>query len=101
MEPQATGSIFANLLPILVIFGIFYFLLIRPQQRQQKEWSKMLGELKSGDEVITNGGIIGKIISLKDNELELEIAPKTKITILRSAIASLKNQKSDTTVAVK
>lgn len=79
----------ASLIPVVVIFGIFYFLLIRPQQQQQKEHEKMLASLKRGDRVLTNGGFYGVITGLKGADIELKIADNLKILVARSAIARL------------
>lgn len=74
-------------LPLIIIFAIFYFLLIRPQQKKQKEHRKFLESLKKGDEVITSGGIMGRISGLTENVCTLEIAPKVNIRVARSQIA--------------
>lgn len=74
-------------LPLIIIFAIFYFLLIRPQQKKQKEHRKFLESLKKGDEVITSGGIMGRISGLTENVATLEIAPKVNIRVARSQIA--------------
>jgi preprotein translocase subunit YajC len=80
-------------LPLVLIFGVFYFLLIRPQQQRQKEMKAMLAALKRGDRVITGGGIIGIVQKTKDNEVEVEIAPNVRITVLRETITSVVNPK--------
>ena len=86
-------------LPLLVIiiatFGIFYFILIRPQQKKQKELKKMVEELKKGDRVMTNGGIFGTVAGIKDNVLVLKIADGVQIELLRSAVASVVSKKSE------
>ncbi len=74
-------------LPLIVIFAIFYFLLIRPQQKRQKEHQKFLESLKRGDEVITNGGIYGRVVDIKDNVVSLELAKNVVIRIAKSQIA--------------
>lgn len=74
---------------MLIIFGIFYFLLIRPQQKQAKEHQLKLSRLKKGDEVVTTGGLIGTIFALTDTILTLEIADKVRVRVLRGQIASL------------
>ena len=61
--------------PIIFIFGIFYFLLILPQQRRQKKWTAMLDQLKTGDKVTTSGGLRGTIIALKDDSIHLRVPP--------------------------
>jgi len=75
---------------MVFIFAIFYFVLILPQQRRQKKWQQMLGELKTGDKVTTNGGIRGTIIALRDDAVHLRVPPDNlKIEVVRSAIASV------------
>lgn len=69
-----------------IMFGVFYFLLIRPQVKRQKEHSKMLEALKKGDEIVTRGGIIGKITGIAEDKLVIEIQEKVRVRVLRSAI---------------
>lgn len=76
-------------LPIVLIFGVFYMLLIRPQQKKQKELKAMLENLKKGDAVVTQGGLYGKVTALQDQVLTLEIADKVQVRVSRSAIAGL------------
>lgn len=75
--------------PLIVIFAIFYFLLIRPQQKREKERRSMLQALSEGDNIITIGGIYGKILNIKDDVITLEIGDKVKIKIIRSAVGSV------------
>lgn len=74
---------------ILATFAIFYFILIRPQQRKQKELQKSVAELKKGDRVLTNGGMFGTVVSQKDNVLVLKIADDVKVEIVKNAVASV------------
>ena len=83
---------FMQFIPLVAIMAIFYFLLIRPQQQQAKERKLMIEALKTGDKVLTTGGIICVITAVKGDELEVEIAKSVKITIVRSAVAGLVNQ---------
>jgi len=84
------GGGLVQLLPFVLIFGIFYFLLILPQQRQRRKVQDMLANLKTGDRVITNGGIYGTIVDFRDsNVVQLQVASQVKIEVARSAIASL------------
>ena len=76
---------------MLGIFAVFWFLIFRPQQKKAKEHKDFLGTLKVGSKVVTSGGVFGKITSMKDNEVNLEIAPKVSIRIMRSQIAGLEN----------
>ncbi|MDP6685409.1 MAG: preprotein translocase subunit YajC [Candidatus Omnitrophota bacterium] len=94
MNPQvAQPSAIASLMPIVFIFGIFYFLLIRPQQKKQKEHAKMVSELKKNDEVVTGGGIHGTVLNVKDNTLTLRIDENVKIEINKSAVSVLKKSR--------
>jgi preprotein translocase subunit YajC len=84
------GSGLVMFLPLIAIFGVFYVLLILPQQRKQKKWQEMLGQLKTGDRVVTSGGIRGIIIALRDDYVHLRVAPDNlKIEVARSAIVSM------------
>jgi len=86
------NAAFMQFIPLIIIMVIFYFLLIRPQQKQASERKLMLDALKSGDKVLTNGGIICQITGINADELEVEIAKNVKVTIVRSAVAGLLNQ---------
>ena len=81
-------------IPLILIFGIMYFLLIRPQQKKMKEHQNMVNALRKGDQVITQGGLIGKVSKVKDaeNELEVEIAEGVKVRVVRSTIAQVKSK---------
>lgn len=86
----ATPSAMASMLPLLLIFAIFYFLMIRPQQRRFKEHAAMLQALKKGDEVVTNGGLIGKVVEAdKDGITTLEIASGVSVKVTKSAVSAL------------
>jgi len=86
---QQGGNPLGMFLPLIIIFVIFYFLLIRPQQKQQKKLRTMLTALKKGDQVITRGGVLGKITGLTDSILTLEIANNVQVKITRDAIVSI------------
>jgi preprotein translocase subunit YajC len=76
--------------PLIFIFAIFYFLLIMPQQRRQKKWQKMLEELKTGDKVVTSGGIRGTIVAIKDEYLHLRVPPDNlRLEVSRASILSV------------
>lgn len=83
-----SGSI-GLFLPLILIMVIFYFLMIMPAQRRQKKVNEMLKNLKTGDKVITNGGIYGTIVGLEDEAVQLRIAEQVKVRVSRSAIAGL------------
>ncbi len=81
----------ASLVPLILVFLIMYFLLIRPQQRKLKEHQAMVAALRRGDQVVTSGGIVGRVTKVKDgeNELEVEIAPNVQVRVVRSTIQSV------------
>ena len=84
------GSGIAQFIPLILIFVIFYFFLIRPQQKRVKDHKAMVASLKRGDEVITSGGIIGTIERImEDDRIEVVIGENTKVQIIRSTITSL------------
>jgi preprotein translocase subunit YajC len=78
-----------SFLPMIAIVGIFYFLVLRPQSKKAKEHQRMLSELKKGDDVSTQGGIIGKITGIKDNEVTLQVQEGVRIRVLRSAVTGV------------
>ena len=85
----APGGGLAPLLMMVVFIGIFYFLLIRPQQKKAKEHQNMVKSLSVGDEVVTSGGILGKIVEMGDAFITLEIAPNVQIKVQRFQVTSL------------
>ena len=86
---QPTPNPLVNLAPIVAIFAIFYFLLIRPQQKQQKAHEVMLKSLETGDKIITTGGLYGTVVGFKGDDLEVQFSQTVKLTVARSAVASL------------
>ncbi len=87
---QGIGAGSAPILMMVAIFAIFYFLLIMPQQRRQKKWQAMLKEIKSGDRVVTSGGLTGVIMSVKDDAVVLRVPPDNiKLEVARSSIVTL------------
>ena len=83
------GSDLMTFLPMIAIFVVFYFLLIRPQQKKAKEAKAMLEALSKGDEVVTAGGILGRIAKLSDQYATIEVGPNSEITVQRQAISQL------------
>ena len=89
---------FAGLIPLVLMFVIFYFLLIRPQQKKAKQHKELLSNLKRGDSVITSGGIYGRIAEIDDNIITLEVADKVRIKVARGFVSGLANTGQDTPV---
>lgn len=78
------------MLPILLLIPVLYFLMIRPQQKRQKNWQEMLGKIKPGDKITTAGGVRGTILSIKDDTIIMKVAPDgIKMEVAKSAIASV------------
>ena len=85
-------------LPIILIFIVFYFLLIRPQQKRAKQHKQLVESLKRGDAVITSSGIYGRIVSVDGNVLTIEIAKGTEIKILKGYVGGIANEQTATTL---
>ena len=89
------GSGALGMLPLLLLIPLMYFVMIRPQQKRQKQWQEMLGSIKTGDRVTTSGGIRGIILSIKDDAIIIRVAPDNiKIEVAKSAIASVTTQEA-------
>jgi preprotein translocase subunit YajC len=86
---EGGGSPLSMLFPILGMLAIFYFLLIRPQQKRQKETQKMIGALKNGDRVLTTSGIYATVTGVKDDTFILKIADNVKIEVIKSAVSGV------------
>ncbi|HSE98476.1 MAG TPA: preprotein translocase subunit YajC [Blastocatellia bacterium] len=99
------GSLFGALLPMIVVFAIFYLLVIRPQQRRQRlaqqERNAMLSALKHGDKVVTSGGIYGTIVAVRDETVTMRIADKVNVEVLRSAVSGLQSSEAKEAEIVK
>ncbi|WP_422072883.1 preprotein translocase subunit YajC [Tranquillimonas rosea] len=88
----AAGAI-TSFVPLILIFAIMYFLLIRPQQKKMKDHQKMVEALRRGDQVVTAGGLIGKVSKVKeDGELEVELADNVKVRVVKSTISQVLNK---------
>jgi preprotein translocase subunit YajC len=83
----AEGAGFGAFIPLILMFAIFYFLLIRPQQKRTKQHREMIASLKKGDRVVTTGGLHGQITGLTDDVITMEIAPKVRVKVSRQSIA--------------
>lgn len=83
-----TGGLI-SFVPLLLIFVIMYFLMIRPQQKKLKQHKAMVEALRRGDQVVTAGGMIGKVVKVADHELEVELAPNVKVRVVKNTIAQV------------
>ena len=88
---QAGSGLSVLLFQVALMIGIFYFLLIRPQRRQQQRHKKLLESLQRGDQIVTSGGIVGEVVHLKDNEVTIK-SGESKLVVLRANIASVLNR---------
>jgi preprotein translocase subunit YajC len=91
-QAQAAPSALFQFAPIILVFGIFYFLLIAPMRKKQKALSALVDNLKRGDKVITNGGIFGEVAGVEGNIVYLKVADSVKLKIAKSAIAGLEGE---------
>lgn len=96
-EGPAAPNPILQFLPLVFIFVIFYFLLIRPQQKRQKEHVKLISSVQTGDEIVTNAGIHGTVTNVKDKTVLVRVADNVKIEFDRSAIVSINRDGTETT----
>lgn len=87
-DAAASGGIM-QFLPLIVIFAVFYFMLIRPQMKRSKEHKKLVLQLAKGDEVVTNGGLLGRIIDVSESFITLEVAEGVQVRVQRQAVANV------------
>ena len=88
-----SGGAFASFVPLILIFAIMYFLMIRPQQKKMKEHRMMVEALRRGDEVVTAGGLIGKVTKVKeDNEIEVDLGDGQKVRVVQSTISHVRSK---------
>jgi preprotein translocase subunit YajC len=99
MTPQASPNPIVSFVPMIVVIGILYFLIIRPQQQQAKEHRKMVDNLKSGDRVITQGGIHGTVTTIKGDIVQVKIADNVRVDVNRTAISQVLQDSSNSTAA--
>jgi preprotein translocase subunit YajC len=88
-DPAGQANPLTSLLPLVFIFVVFYFLLIRPQSKKAKEHKQMVEALAKGDEIVTNGGLLGKLVKVGDNFVEVELAEGMTVKLQRNAIANV------------
>jgi preprotein translocase subunit YajC len=94
-DPGSTGALTQLLFFFAPLFAIWYFLVLRPQSQQRKKLQEMLGSLKSGDRVVTSGGIYGTIMGFRDGTVQLQIAPQVRVDVARSAITGLVGEEAE------
>jgi len=94
-QGEGKGGLGGMLIPLILMFGVFYFLLIRPQQKRQKEQKQLMAELQKGDKVVTSGGIHGVISNVKDQTIILKAADNVKLEITRANITRVENKSAE------
>jgi preprotein translocase subunit YajC len=87
--PEGAAAFFINMFPLILIFVIFYFLMIRPQSKKMKAHQAEIMAIKKGDEIITGGGIRGRVTKVTDDEAEVEIAPTVRIRVIKSTVSTV------------
>ena len=88
-EGAGGSDMLMSILPLVLIFVVFYFLLIRPQQKKQKAHRAMLQQVNRGDDIVTSGGIVGKVVRSRDDQLLVEIAPDVRVRVMRGNVAEV------------
>ena len=86
----ASGSLFELLFPLVIVFAIIYFMILRPQQKRQREHANMVEALRRGDTVVTQGGLVGKVAKVAEEEIEVDIAENTRVSVVKSMIISVR-----------
>ena len=87
--PSGGTSFFIQTIPLVLVFVIFWFLMIRPQQRRAKEHAAQIAAVKKGDRVVTGGGLIGKVIKVGDSEVEVELGPNMRVMVVKSTLTQV------------
>ncbi len=87
MQPQAQGSLLTSMLPLVVLFAIFYFLIIRPQQKQAKDHKAMIDGLKKGDKIITSGGLMADVVKAEEEYVKAKLNDDTVVKVSKEFIA--------------
>lgn len=89
------NALFELLFPLIMVFAIIYFMILRPQQKRQREHEAMVNTVSRGDTVITQGGLVGKVAKIGDDELEVDFAENARIKVVKSMIISVRGKTSD------
>ncbi|WP_093317441.1 preprotein translocase subunit YajC [Sphingomonas jatrophae] len=87
--PAGGSSFLVQIVPLLLIFVIFYFLMIRPQQQRMKQHRALIDAVKKGDTVVTAGGVIGRVTKVEDAQVEVEIAPNTRVRVVKATLTDV------------
>jgi preprotein translocase subunit YajC len=87
--PSGTTAFFLNIFPLLLVFVIFWFLMIRPQQKRMRDHQEQIAAVKKGDRVVTGGGLIGKVTKVTDNEVEVELGQGIRVTAVKSTLTQV------------
>ena len=87
--PSGTAAFFLNVFPLVLVFVIFWFLMFRPQQKRMKEHQAQIAAVKKGDRIVTGGGLIGKVIKVTDNEVEVELGQGVRVTAVKSTLTQV------------
>lgn len=87
--PSGAAAFFVNIFPLLLVFVIFWFLMIRPQQKRMREHQAQIAAVKKGDRVVTGGGLIGKVTKVSDAEVEVELGQGVKVTAVKSTLTQV------------
>jgi preprotein translocase subunit YajC len=88
-QSAGTSETLMSLAPLVIIFGVFYFLLIRPQSKRQKEHKELIGNLSKGDEVTTAGGVLGKVTEVKDDFVKIQVADNVVVTVQKHTVGAV------------
>lgn len=91
-QDGGVGGLVGAIFPLLLMIPIFYFLIIRPQQKKMKQHNEMLQSIQRGDEIVTSGGLIGKVIRVKDGELSVEITEDVKVRVVQSMVSTVRSK---------
>ena len=89
---QSSGGFFVQIIPLILIFAIFWFIIIRPQQKKIKDHNTMVSNVKKGDRVVTGGGLIGTVTDVSENEVDIDFGNNIKIKSLKSTLAEVKSK---------
>ncbi|MBL8860291.1 MAG: preprotein translocase subunit YajC [Planctomycetes bacterium] len=99
--PQSIFSSFGGIIPIVACFAVFWFIILRPEQKARKKRAAMLAQIKKGDDVMTTGGLFGTVVQVQDDRITLQVAEGTRLRFARSAIQQIESESSDKAIEAK